>query len=252
MVLLYDGSLEGFFTAVFEANKIGSADLRIQRNGRYKPELFEEVQILNSNPVDARRVLKGIVKILGKRGLNLITRAFLSEKAGCEDLIHRFIRKGMRAGIGIIDDLTDPDALGVMQMSQKTMKEYHRFLGLIRFQKLSTGEYYAPFGPDTNLIPLLGRHFASRFPDQPWMIHDKKRNTALLHIRGKLEIISLEDHDILTKDVIKEINSSEASDPWAGLWKIYHERIAIEERANPKLQMNFMPKKHWIYLTEMN
>ncbi|HAK45779.1 MAG TPA: hypothetical protein DCO79_07670 [Spirochaeta sp.] len=242
MVLLYDGSLAGFFSAVFEAYRLKQSKTLIRNEKAYLPELFSETRTIKTQPDEARRVLEGITEKLGKRGLNLITRAFLAEQKGCEDAVYRFIRKGLKTGRQIIDELTDPDALAVMKMSQKTDREYHRFLGLIRFRKLSTGEYYAAFEPGTNLIPLLGRHFASRFSDQAWMIHDKKRNTALVHIEGGLEIIGLEDSFILPED----------ADPWIKIWKIYHQKIGIEERSNPKLQMNFMPKKHWNYLPEVD
>ncbi|MBI9103679.1 MAG: TIGR03915 family putative DNA repair protein [Spirochaetales bacterium] len=247
--LLYDGSLEGFFTAVFTANRdgkhFGSASINTKK--KYKPDLFEEVIEIPTRQDEALRVLDGIVRKMNKTGLNTITRAFLSEAEECEDVIHRFIRKGMRFGSGFIENMTDPDAVKVMEMSRKTMREYHRFLGLLRFKTLSTGEYYAPFKPDTNLLPLLGRHFASRFPDQAWMIHDKRRDTALVHIDGKVEIINFE----VNLESIKEIESAAGEDPWKELWKIYHKKIGIEERINPGLQMNFMPKKHWEYLPEM-
>lgn len=252
MTLLYDGSLEGFFTAVFEANRTGGPGTRIRCINGYEAELFEETLNLRTQPDEARRVLRGIVRRLEKQGLNLITRAFLSEVDGCEDSVHRFIRKGMKDGKIFIDDLTDEDSLRVMQMSQKTGKEYHRFLGLIRFRKLSTGEYYAAFEPDTNLLPLLGRHFASRFPDQAWMIHDKKRNNALVHIRGGLEIINFNAPETLPELAVKEIDCAEERDPYSKLWKTYHNKIGIEGRANTKLQMQFMPKKHWKYLPEMD
>ena len=35
------------------------------------------------------------------------------------------------------------------------------------------------------------------------------------------------------------------------LWKNYFQTIAIKERENLKLQMKFVPKKYWKYITEM-
>jgi len=36
------------------------------------------------------------------------------------------------------------------------------------------------------------------------------------------------------------------------LWKSYTKSVAIKERRNLRLQMSFMPKKYWKFLTEMN
>ena len=35
------------------------------------------------------------------------------------------------------------------------------------------------------------------------------------------------------------------------LWKGYFKNIAIKERENKRLQMQFMPKKYWKFLKEM-
>ena len=259
MILLYDGTLAGFFSAVFEAYRCGipGMDYEFHRAETYDPGLFDESRTVQNQPEEAARVMAGIRRNIGRRGLNTITRAFLSELPECENIIFRFIQKGMKKGECSVDDLGDPDALGIMEMSRKTMKEYHRFLGLIRFRGLSTGEYYAPFRPDTNVLPLLGRHFASRFPDQAWMIHDKGRETALIHMGGRLELISMKPETTdpageLTPDLAGALKAAENEDPWAELWKIYHKKIGIEERANPKLQQQFIPKKHWEFLPEMN
>ena len=35
------------------------------------------------------------------------------------------------------------------------------------------------------------------------------------------------------------------------LWKSFFNSIGIKERNNYKVQRNFMPKKYWKYITEM-
>ncbi|MDR2407664.1 MAG: DUF4130 domain-containing protein, partial [Bacteroidales bacterium] len=36
------------------------------------------------------------------------------------------------------------------------------------------------------------------------------------------------------------------------LWKTFWRAVAIQERKNPKLQRQFMPKRYWKYLIEKN
>ncbi len=248
MVLLYDGSLEGFLTTVFYIHSRKISNPVISRENEYIPELFDQTLIIKSEKEEALRVLEGIRQKISKSVLNQITRAFLSEEKGAEEILHRFIMKGIGRGASIMEDLTDPDALGVMELSRRTLREYHRFLGLIRFRRLSTGEYYAPFEPETNLLPLLARHFTDRFNNQSWIIHDKKRKKALISYEGNIEMADLET---LPEEASLEIDSAESKDPWVEIWKLYHRKIGIDERVNPRLQMQFMPKKYWQYLTEM-
>ena len=250
MVLLYDGCLDGFFTAVFNIRDYGKESVTIRPEKDYIPELFDETMKVTTRSADARRIREGIEKRMGKNGLVTITQAFLSDRPGREDTIRRFIFKGMRKGAPLFEDLSDSDALEIMEMSRKTMREYQRFLGLIRFKKLSTGEYYAPFKPDTNLLPLLGPHFAGRFPDQAWMIHDRKRRTALVHLEGSFDMIDLEDLSGLPEEAGREMDSLKDEDSWAELWRIYHKKIGVEERTNPRLQRQFLPLKHRKYLPE--
>ena len=35
-------------------------------------------------------------------------------------------------------------------------------------------------------------------------------------------------------------------------WKTFFNTISIKERSNPRLQMQYMPKKYWQDLTELN
>jgi probable DNA metabolism protein len=43
---------------------------------------------------------------------------------------------------------------------------------------------------------------------------------------------------------------SENNDEWEELWKHYHKTINNEDRDNPGLQKQLMPKRYWKYLPE--
>ena len=45
---------------------------------------------------------------------------------------------------------------------------------------------------------------------------------------------------------------SEREKEYQQLWKTFFQTIAIEERKNPRLQMQFMPKKYWKDLVELS
>ena len=50
----------------------------------------------------------------------------------------------------------------------------------------------------------------------------------------------------------KVTSFSEEEKQFQKLWKTFFETIAIDERKNTRLQMQFMPKKYWKDLVEMN
>lgn len=45
---------------------------------------------------------------------------------------------------------------------------------------------------------------------------------------------------------------TESEKEFQGLWKIFFQTIAIKERTNKRLQMQYMPKKYWKDLVEMS
>ena len=48
----------------------------------------------------------------------------------------------------------------------------------------------------------------------------------------------------------KNLTYSEKEENFRKLWRGYYEHMAIQERLNPDLQRNFLPKKYWAYLVE--
>ena len=86
----------------------------------------------------------------------------------------------------------------------------------------------------------MGQHFASRLANQCWIIHDTKRNLALIGQTGQYKIVPwhLDGNEYIEKDVIENA------------WQKYFKNIAIPERINPKCQANCMPRRYWDNLIE--
>jgi probable DNA metabolism protein len=130
-------------------------------------------------------------------------------------------------------DLNDP----------KVQKEIHRMMGLLRFSSNKDGEFTARCAPDHNILPALKDFFTARFGDTPWSIIDEKRGLCLSRCPGKAAKI--------TKLHLSDEKTAKNDDEWEDLWKHYHKTINNEDRNNPNLQRQFMPKRYWKYLPEM-
>lgn len=115
--------------------------------------------------------------------------------------------------------------------------------GLLRFIEIGDNLFYASIHPDNNIIENLGQHFIRRLPSQNFIIHDKNRNIAFLYNTKEYKII---DSTLLT---IPDISKKEKK--YQELWSAFFKTIAIKERTNSRLQMQYMPKKYWEDLVEL-
>jgi probable DNA metabolism protein len=115
--------------------------------------------------------------------------------------------------------------------------------GLIRFQELSDGVWYAPIAPEHNILPLVGRHFKLRLCNQQWMIHDTVRGTALICDGAR--------YDMVTITEVQSLRRSPEEEAMRALWQTYFTHIAIQQRRNVRLQRQHMPRRYWRHLTEM-
>ena len=46
-------------------------------------------------------------------------------------------------------------------------------------------------------------------------------------------------------------NNSDNEDKYKNMWTLFYNTIGIESRKNDRCRMNFMPKRYWKYITEM-
>ena len=87
---------------------------------------------------------------------------------------------------------------------------------------------------DTRVLELLAPHFSDRFPNENWMIYDKKRQKVLAHEQG----------GECTVYIQAVLNTQETdpvqSDEYENLWKAFCSHITIPERKNPGLQRQFV------------
>jgi len=124
---------------------------------------------------------------------------------------------------------------------ESVRREAHRIMELLRFTPDADGVFTARCAPDNYVLPALKGYFMARFHDIPWAIIDEKRGMCLRRKPGE----SAE---------INEWNETEEkaeTDEWEELWKHYHKTIYNEDRHNPKLQKQLMPKRYWKYLPEI-
>lgn len=239
---LYDGTLDGFLTIVFNSYSSKSLPQKIFSESDYFPNFLDKTLFIETDFEKSKRVFSGIEKNIGYHALYNTYYAFLSNEKEKEINLLKYLCDGFAIGPKINNRLTISYVYQVMSMKKRAFGECHRLKGLLRFQEIGKNLYYAQIHPDNNILEPLSHHFMNRLPTQNFIIHDKIRNICLLY-NGK-------EYQIIDGVNIKIPDISEEEKKYQELWKLFFKTIAISERKNPRCQMQYMPKKYWKDLIE--
>ena len=256
MVYIFDGTMDGLLTAVFDAFALHEQPEMLLTEGEALPLFCERTQTVHTDEEKARRVWTGLEKKLSREAMKLISVSWLSELKELNGHLFRYICKVFTAGKGIERHFADPDVLAVTNIARKVLHEQLRMKQFIRFQKAKDGTYLGVVSPDHNVLPLIIDHFQDRFNDQPWLIYDAKRHYGF-NYDGKTVIrITFEDEAAvpfnLANGKLDESVISSDDQLLQDLWRTYFKAICIRERMNPRKQLNDMPRRYWKYMTEKN
>jgi len=246
LVFVVEDTFDGLLSAIFEAYEAGRRPEAIKPCGREQPGLFEQRVEIATEPVKAERVWKGLRKHLGVKRRRMLFEAYLSGDPGVETTIFRYLWGALPVRSNR-QRRTDLDSrLHIEKLSQKVRREAHRLKGFIRFQKTAGDHYMALVAPRYDVLPLIRRHFESRFADQDWIIYDTTRNYGLCFNRDRTQEIRLDAKELKTFSHIKMAEEQLCQ----SLWQRYFASVNISERNNPKLHLRQLPRRFWRYLPE--
>jgi len=243
-VYVYDGSYEGLLTALYRAFKQREVPVRILAKSEFRDDLFYQQEKIVTNNEKAEFFSKQIKEHISAKALNNIFHAYLSEVEKMELHIFRYLFTGFKEGEKVDEFLTKDYVRQVQDLAHKVRHESHRLKGLIRLQEAAGGKYYAAVEPDYKTLVLLAPHFKSRFSTMDWIIHDKKREEAIIFSAPEKEWLLID----LENDFEPELTAKE--EEVQDLWRAFFSAVSIKNRKNPRTQQQFMPKKYWKHLVE--
>ncbi|WP_428331050.1 TIGR03915 family putative DNA repair protein [Mucilaginibacter sp.] len=247
--LIYDGTFEGLLTAVFEIYERKLTIVNLQKQDNCSSALFEEVLQVITDADRLSRVLKGLQKKLSAGGIQRLYIAHLAAIENEDNTIISYIRYVFDSDKNIEDDYGNKHVLRVSEIVSMMRREKHRMEAFVRFQKLKDETFYAVIEPDFNVLPLIIKHFKSRYADQKWIIYDKIRNYGIHYDLHDVEFISLAFSEI-NKPGDVSTAFSEDEGIYQHLWKNYFTSVNIVSRKNTKLHLRHIPKRYWKHLTE--
>ncbi|RYZ79492.1 MAG: DNA metabolism protein [Proteobacteria bacterium] len=248
--LVYDGSFYGWLTAVFDIYEYKLKDVFFAGPGTAVNSLFSTQHQVVTDEGKANRVLKGLQQRLSAEGLRKLRRTFFSGVDRFDEVMWRFVEYAFRSEKNIEGDLTNKAVWEVKQASAKVRKESHRMEAFVRFQLTKDQLYYSVVEPDCNVLPLISRHFESRYANQRWLIYDAKRKYGIYYDLESVSTVELKfNHGSASSRFIAEI-SDEKEMFFQELWREYFRSVNIESRKNLKLHLQHMPKRYWKHMTE--
>lgn len=239
---LYDGTLFGFLSIVFECFINKTIPQKILSQAQYCSNFLDDIVYIQTDYEKAKRVFTGIEKNISYEALYNTYYAFSSNEENKDIYLLKYICDGFEIGPKINNRLTFLHVYKVLSMKKRAFGECHRLKGLLRFKEVGKNLYYASIHPDNNILEPLGHHFINRLPTQNFIIHDKIRNICFLYNGTEYKIV-----DAIN---LKVPNISEDEQKYQELWKIFFKTISISERKNSRCQMQYMPKKYWKDLVE--
>lgn len=213
------------------------------KNVSYNPNLFEECIFLGIKENDED--LNNIVEQFGEYAFKCIYYVYLSTNEFKELIIYYFILYAIKYRKKITYMRNLKCVHEVLKISEYVIHENHKFKGFTRFKEINNHILYAEIEPVNNILELLSRHFQKRLKNEYWIIKDVNRKLFSVYDKKKFYIVleanlKLEDFTISNEE--KEIKE---------MWQLFYKTIGIKERKNDRCRMNFMPKRYWKYLIEM-
>ena len=245
-ILLYDGSFEGFMSAVFHVYQHKLNDVMIRKNTTGVMGLFGETIEVMTNIEQSDRVWKSLQTKTSCESAKKFYCSFLSEIEAEEDNMLHYLRYIFASTQDVSEDYSHPAVLRVSKVAKMVGREKHRMEAFVRFQLVEDNTFYAIIEPDFNVLPLISKHFEQRYADQKWLIFDQKRHYGLLYDLNRVEII--EYNTPPQSKALLEPNSVEKS--YQNLWKVYFKNTNIKERRNMKIHLQHVPVRYWKYLSE--
>jgi len=239
---IYDGSFEGILTAIYHAYYRRETSEKIVEEYDLQESLIINKVYIRTDIEKSNKVYHSVQTKISKQALKNILYVYLSENIDRGTIIYHYLKLGWKIGKDVDLNLANDHVLFVQNIYKKVSKEIHFMLGLVRFRELKNNILYSAIEPENNIVALIADHFAARISNERWVIHDLRRNIAVVYNKQEWILTELE--------LNHAIQLHESEEIYQNLWKEYFRSIAIKENTNQRLQKRNMPVKYWKHLIE--
>lgn len=237
----FDGTIDGIFSCILRCflNKETPTELV---DDAIQISLTEAIVDVETDLESNKRIISALYKYCGYNALCDLKYAFRSGDKNKHNIIFNYIKKTFECRKSISEKFSDSVVMQYYDLIKRICLEVHRFKGFVRFSESDRGIFYAHIEPDNDIVDLLIPHFAARFKNIPFAIHDVKRNKLAMHFNGKTKVMN--------PNFTVTVNLGKNEEDFTKLWKTYYNSVNIKTRKNLKVMNAFMPARYHRHLTE--
>lgn len=238
---------EDIWCGIYDAwmSGLGHANVRLEPAGCDR-ELFCQYQKVKREETKAEKVIDSIRRKLSEDIYEVAYRAALSHDVYRADKIYRFLIYAFVVGVKVMDHLHNPAVYEVFKLTRNLSREYTHIIEFTRFSQMEEGVLLGRIAPENDLTPLVAGHFADRLSGENWILYDCRRKKAAVHQANKGWVIVYMD----SAEWQARLNKKTDEETYEGLWKTFHQAIAIMQRRNVRCQQNMLPLRFRPYMTE--
>ncbi|MGD9623136.1 MAG: TIGR03915 family putative DNA repair protein [Arcobacter sp.] len=240
MILVYDGSFEGFLSLVYEVYYKKLKPIKIYKT-LPNEMIFEEILELKTSKDNAIKVLIAIKTKFPKELIQRILNIFMCDSKEFELYLLEYIIIGFKETKQLYN-INNSCVFYLNSLEKELFRNVHKLTGFVRFEELEDGTLYARVESKFNVVYFLGKHFLKRFNNQNFIIHDLNRKLAFVKIQNDFSVQEVAFFD--------EPNYSSNEQKFQKLWKSFFSGVTIKERINPKLQTQMVPLLYRTYMSE--
>lgn len=246
-IYVCEDSIESKLTCIYDAwemaTKVGHANVKLLVGPIYMNTLFDELVYVESDSDKASRVSQSISKKISPDAYISVYYALLSHEEDALDSAYRFLIIAFKMGSEALLALNSPQNMRIMELRRRVGNEIHSFVEFVRFNSVDNKVYISHIEPKSDVVEMVGRHFADRMPSEYWMIIDDNRHYAVIHPKDGENYVRLFSDEEFSRLKLSE----DYNDSYTDMWKTFFDAIAIRERENRRCQMNHIPlwmRKH--------
>ncbi|WP_070000270.1 TIGR03915 family putative DNA repair protein [Cellulosilyticum sp. I15G10I2] len=240
---VYDNSFDGLLTAIFYAYQ-EKCDVKLTKEASYTPNLLYEKVPIKTEQDKADRVYNSLYTKLSYATLSNVYSLYLCDMPDMDTLIFSYVKLCFKHSDTINLAKNNDIIRAVDQYARRVSLEAHRFKGFVRFKEIAPLVFYAQIEPDHNILPLIMHHFEQRFSDQHFIIHDLKREYAIVYDLKQTYLRDLSVAEGQSLSACTDVDSFET------LFKSFYQSVTITTKLNEKQQRSYMPKRYWKHIIE--
>ena len=240
MILVYDGTFEGFLSLVYKVYYEKLKPIKIYKT-LPNEMIFEEIKTIETSLVNSIKVLDAIKTKFSKELIEKILNIFMCDSKEFEMALLEYIIIGFKETKQLFN-INNSCVFYLNSLEKELFRNVHKMTGFIRFEELEDATLYAKIESKFNIVYFLGKHFLKRFNNQNFIIHDLNRKLAFVKMQNDFSVQEVAFFD--------EPNYSSNEQKFQKLWKSFFSGVTIKERINSKLQQQMVPLIYRTYMSE--